>query len=209
MAYLRVSGIYVITFIICWNCIIDGMVRCFIAVECTNSEVIEGIRRVQGALESTGANLKHVEPENIHLTLKFLGEIPQHKVDEVAEIVKDISFNSFKFKVEEVGVFPNLRRPATIWAGITEGVSDLAAVFEEVDSKMGKLGFDRERRRFHPHLTISRVRSGKNRDLLVEELLAVKDQDFGVVNVTRIVLKKSVLTSKGPIYSTLAESQYS
>jgi 2'-5' RNA ligase len=185
------------------------MVRCFIAVECANREVVEGIRRVQAALESTGANLKHVEPENIHLTLKFLGEIPQHKVDEVAETVKEIGFTPFKFNVEEVGVFPNLRRPATIWAGITTGVSDLAAVFDEVDSKMGKLGFDRERRRFHPHLTISRVRSGKNRDQLVEELLAVKDQVFWEIKVTRIVLKKSVLTSKGPIYTTLAESHHS
>ena len=185
------------------------MVRCFIAVECNNSEVVEGIRKVQGAVESTGANLKHVEPENIHLTLKFLGEIPQHKVDEVAEIINDISFEPYSFKVEEVGVFPNLRRPATIWAGITNGVSDLAAVFEEVDSKMGKLGFDRERRRFHPHLTISRVRSGKNKDQLVEELVAAKDQVFGSINVDRIVLKKSVLTPKGPIYTTLAESRHS
>ena len=209
MAYLVVSGIYIISFIICRIGIIDCMVRCFIAVECNNDEVVEGIRRVQGALESTGANLKHVEPENIHLTLKFLGEIPPHKVDEVAETIKDIGFNPFTFKVEEVGVFPNLRRPSTIWAGITNGVSDLTAVFEEVDSKMGKLGFDRERRRFHPHLTISRVRSGKNRDQLVEELLAVKYQDFGVVDVDRIVLKKSVLTPRGPIYSSLAESKHS
>lgn len=185
------------------------MVRCFIAVECTNNEIVDGIKRVQNALESTGANLKHVEPENIHLTLKFLGEIEQHKADEIAEIIREISFEPFSFKVEEVGVFPNLRRTATIWAGITDGVSDLSAVFEEVDSKMGKLGFERERRRFHPHLTISRVRSGKNRDQLVEELLAVKDQVFGVIHVDHISLKKSVLTQKGPIYSTLAESKHS
>lgn len=182
------------------------MVRCFIAIECNNPEVIKGIRQVQGTLESTGANLKHVEAENIHLTLKFLGEVEQHKVDEVAEIIRGISFSPFSFKVEEVGVFPNLRRPSTIWAGITNGVSDLAAVFEEVDSKMGKLGFERERRRFQPHLTISRVRSGQNRDQLVEELLAVKDTLFGVVNVSHIALKKSVLTPKGPIYTTLTES---
>ena len=185
------------------------MVRCFIAVECQDKEVVEGIRRVQGALESTGAHMKHVEPENIHLTLKFLGEIPQHQVDEIAEIIKDISFEPFIFKIEEVGVFPNLKRPATIWAGITDGVSDLAAVHKEVDSKMAKLGFERERRQFQPHLTISRVKSGRNRDQLVEELLAVKDTVFGEVKAGYIALKKSVLTPHGPIYTTLAESKHS
>ncbi len=185
------------------------MVRCFIAVECIDDDVVSGIRRVQGALESTGAHLKHVETENIHLTLKFLGEIEQHKVDEVTTIINGISFDPFSFKVEEVGVFPNHNRPTTIWAGITDGVSDLAMVNEEVDSKMAKLGFERERRRFQPHLTISRVKSGKNKDLLVEELLAVKDTVFGVINVDRISLKKSVLTPQGPIYTTLAESKHS
>lgn len=185
------------------------MVRCFVAIECDVPEVKKGIKQVQEALASTGANIKSVESENIHLTLKFLGEIPQHKVDEVAEIVKEIGFEPFKFKVEEVGVFPNLRRPSTIWAGITEGVGDITMVFEELDQKLGKLGFERERRKFHPHLTIGRVRSGKNKDQLVEELLRLENQEFGVVDVDRVVLKKSVLTSSGPIYTTLAESRHS
>lgn len=184
------------------------MVRCFIAVECSNTEVVEGIRQVQDILDGSGGQLKHVEPENIHLTLKFLGEIDQHVVDEVAVIIKSISFEAFSFKVEEVGVFPNLNRPATIWAGITEGITELAAVFEEVDSKMGKLGFERERRRFQPHLTISRVKGGKNRDQLVEALLSLKDTVFGYVSVDRVIMKKSLLTPKGPIYTSLAESKH-
>jgi 2'-5' RNA ligase len=185
------------------------MVRCFVAIECGNPEVVKGISDVQGVLAGTGADMKPVEAENIHLTLKFLGEIEQGKVDEVAEVVKGMRFEPFKFTVEEVGVFPNLRRPSTIWAGITEGVSDLAAVFEELDLKLSKLGFERERRRFQPHLTICRVRSGKNKDQLVERLLRVKDTVFGEVSVDRVSLKKSVLTPSGPIYSTLAESQHS
>lgn len=185
------------------------MVRCFVAIECGDPEVIKGIRYVQGVLESTGANVKQVEPENIHLTLKFLGEIEQHRVDEVAEIVKGLRFDAFRFKVEEVGVFPSLNCPATIWAGITEGISDLAMVFEELDKKLSKLDFERERRRFQPHLTICRVRSGKNKDVLAEELLRLKDHVFGEVSVDRVSLKKSVLTQRGPIYTTLVESQHS
>ncbi len=185
------------------------MVRCFVAIECNNPEVLKGIKLVQEALASTGSNLKPVESENIHLTLKFLDEIPQHKVDEVADMVKDISFEPFNYKVEEVGVFPNLRRPATIWAGISDGVSDVTMVFEDLDAKLSKLGFERERRKFHPHLTICRVRSGKNKDQLVEELLRLEDQEFGVISVDRVVLKKSFLTSSGPIYTILAESRHS
>ena len=170
---------------------------------------MNGIKQIQESLAFTGANLKPVETENIHLTLKFLGEIPQHKVDEVADLVKEISFEPFEFMVEEVGVFPNLRRPRTIWAGITIGVSNVTKVFEELDEKLGKLGFERERRKFHPHLTICRVRSGKNRDQLVGELLRLANQEFGMIGVDRIVLKKSVLTPSGPIYTSLAESRHS
>lgn len=167
-----------------------------------------GIKWVQEALASTGAYLKAVESENIHLTLKFLGEIPQHKVDEVVEVVESISFDPFDYKVAGVGVFPNHRRPATIWAGISEGVSEVVMVFEELDAKLGKLGFERERRKFHPHLTICRVRSEKNKDQLVEELIRLESTAFGVIGADRVVLKKSILTPSGPIYTTLAESRH-
>jgi len=185
------------------------MIRCFIAIECNNPEVIEGIRRVQMALDASGARLKHVEAENIHLTLKFLGEVEQERVHMVAQVVESINFKPFSFMVEEVGAFPSLRRPATIWAGVTEGVSDLVAVFETVDDKLSDLGFEVERRRFHPHLTISRVRGGRNRKQLIDTLMQVKDTVFGSVDVDRIVLKKSTLTPRGPIYTTLAESKHS
>jgi 2'-5' RNA ligase len=180
--------------------------RCFIAVECNNAEIIKRVRDVQDGLTATGGTLKHVEPENIHLTLKFLGEIKKPQLDSVSETVSEIKFNEFNMFVENVGVFPNLRRPSTIWAGISEGVTELTRIFREVDNKLSKLGFERERRRFHPHITISRVRSGKNRDRLVEELMRISDYRFGEDKVDKISLKKSVLTPNGPIYTTLAES---
>ncbi len=78
-----------------------------------------------------------------------------------------------------------------------------------LDEKLSKLGFERERRRYQPHLTICRVRSGKNKDQLAEELLRLSDYVFGEISVDRVSLKKSVLTPSGPIYTTLAESQHS
>ncbi len=151
--------------------------------------------------------MKLVEIENIHITLKFLGDIEDHQVDEVSQVIRDITFEPFEFTVEGVGVFPTLKRPTTIWAGISSGVGELADLFNKVNDGLAKLGFEKDRRRFHPHLTIVRVRSWQNRDKLVDELVGMEEMEFGKVQVDRIYLKKSVLTPKGPIYSTLAESK--
>jgi len=181
-------------------------VRCFVAVECDDEQVLSGFRDVGARLKATGADLKTVETENVHLTLKFLGEIPEARAMEVAEAIREIHFQPFSFKVEEVGVFPSTSRPNVVWAGITDGTAELTKVFEDMDKRLSKLGFERERRRFSPHLTICRVRSGRNRAQLVAELAELRDMVFGSVKVDRITLKRSVLTRQGPIYSTLAES---
>ena len=151
--------------------------------------------------------MKLVEIENIHITLKFLGDIEDHMVDEASQVIRDITFEPFEFTVEGVGVFPNMKRPTTIWAGVSLGVGDLVDLFNKVNEGLAKLGFEKDRRRFHPHLTIARVRSRQNKDRLVDELVCMEEIKFGKIQVDRIYLKKSVLTPKGPIYSTLAESK--
>lgn len=181
-------------------------IRCFVAVECGGDEVAAKFNEVRRMLKATRADVKLVEPENIHLTLKFLGEIEPSLVEQVSQVVKETSFQPFDARLEGVGVFPNLRRPRVVWAGITDGVPQLMEVWKDVDTKISGLGFERERRRFSPHITVGRVRSGRNRDRLVEEISALSDYVFGDLQVDRIVLKKSVLTPRGPIYTTLAES---
>lgn len=182
-------------------------IRSFIAVDCVDGKLLPKFIEVQGRLEATGARMKLVEPENIHLTVKFLGDIEDSQVDEISRVIEGISFEPFEFKVEGVGVFPNLRRPTTIWAGITEGVGELVEVVGRVNEGLFRLGFEKDRRRFQPHLTIARIRGGENRDRLVEELVHLEDYEFGIVRVDRVSLKKSVLTRCGPIYSTLTESK--
>ncbi len=181
-------------------------IRCFVAVECGGDELAVRFAEVRRRLEATRADAKFVEPENIHLTLKFLGEIEPSLVDQASQIVKEIGFQPFSARIEGTGVFPNLRRPRVIWAGITGGVTQLAEIWKDVDTGLSRLGFERERRGFSPHITIGRVRSGRNRDKLVEEISSLSDFVFGDLQVDRVVLKKSVLTPRGPIYSTLAES---
>jgi len=181
-------------------------IRCFVAIECGGNELAAKFTDVRTMLETTRADVKFVEPENVHLTLKFLGEIMPSLVEQVSQVVKDTGFQPFSARLEGVGVFPNLRRPRVVWAGISDGVSQLVEVWKDVDTKLSRLGFEREKRGFSPHITIGRVRSGRNRDRLIEELSTLSDYVFGDLHVDRVALKKSVLTPRGPIYTTLAES---
>lgn len=163
--------------------------------------------RAQGALVATGADLKAVEGENIHITLKFLGEIPDERTARVAEMVRSIAFKPFTLDFRGVGVFPSPSRPSVVWAGVAGEASEMLAVFTELESGLKALGFEPERRPFQPHVTLCRVRGGHNRAKLAEAVEAMADEEFGPQRVEHIRLKKSVLTRSGPIYSNIAESK--
>ena len=182
-------------------------VRCFIAVEVDDPSTLDGIAKAQSSLNSTEAHLKLVERENLHLTLKFLGDVREGLLPEVAKAVSETSFRPFRMALRGVGVFPNLRRPRVIWAGITEGVEELTAIFRDLEPRLVDLDFKPESRPFSPHITIARVRSGRNRDRLIEEVMALRDTDFGDFEARHVKLKKSILTPRGPIYTDLALSR--
>jgi len=181
-------------------------VRCFVAVEVDDPGGLDALGSFQAGLVGSGGDLKPVERENIHLTLKFLGDVEDGLLEEVKRVVGGLSFEPFRMTLAETGAFPNLRKPRVIWAGVSEGGDELAAIFGEVEAGFVGLGFKREGRRFSPHITIARVRSGRNRDWLMEEVLRHRDADFGSFEVGSVKLKRSVLTPRGPVYSTLAES---
>jgi len=182
-------------------------VRCFIAVEVNDPPILDGIGRAQSSLSTTGANLKLVERENIHFTLKFLGDVREGLLPEVINVVSGTSFEPFRMALRGVGVFPSLRRPRVVWAGVTEGAEELEAVFRELEPRLVELDFKPEGRPFSPHITIARVRSGRNRDRLIEEVMALEGMDFGGFQVRNVKLKKSVLTPGGPVYTDLAVSR--
>jgi 2'-5' RNA ligase len=181
-------------------------VRCFTAIEINDAEVLEGLVRAQRGLEGSGGDLKIVERENIHITMKFLGDVREGILERVKGVVSGMSFEPFKVTLRGVGAFPNLRRPRVVWAGVVEGAEELIQIYGELERSYEALGFRRERRRFKPHVTLARVRSGRNRGSLVGEINRLADEAFGELKVSCVRLKKSVLTPKGPIYSTLAES---
>ena len=104
-----------------------------------------------------------------------------------------------------VGTFPNIRNPRVIWVGIEKGASELSEIYGQLEPKLRKIGLIPDKKGFSPHLTIARVRSGRNRSELVNILGDLKLYDFGVMRADILRLKKSTLTPTGPIYSTIHE----
>lgn len=185
----------------------NELIRSFVAVDLSNDHVLQNIIETQQMLSRTGGDLKLVEPQNIHITLRFLGEIRQELVQEIIEQMKEIRFSAFKAEFRGLGVFPSLNRPRVVWIGIEQGAEKLAGIFETLEQRLRTLRVEPDRRGFTPHLTIARVRSGRNRDELARLVSEMQDKEFGSINVNSVRLKKSTLTPSGPMYTDLYELQ--
>lgn len=177
-------------------------IRAFVAVDVQDQRILEVVRRVQEDL-SRYVKAKFVELENFHFTLKFLGEISEEAVDEVYSVMKELDFKPFELELRGVGCFPNVRRVNVIWVGTREGGEVLTSLANDLEKKLRRLGFEPEQRPFTPHATIARVKYVQSRDGLISALEKMKDLEIGRMTVDSIKLKKSQLTARGPIYTTL------
>jgi 2'-5' RNA ligase len=180
-------------------------IRSFIAFDLENDSVLKRLAEAQAILSKTGADLKLVEPQNIHLTVRFLGNISLEMVDKVYEGMKKVQFIPFNVQLRSLGAFPDLRYPRVCWAGITEGADQLRGIFGQLEPNLRGLGFAPDPKGFSPHLTIARVRSSRNKAELAQCLRENASFDFGRISASCLRLKKSDLTPRGPIYSTLKE----
>jgi len=180
-------------------------IRCFIAFELDSESVLKRLTEVQTLLARTGADLKVVEPKNIHITVRFLGNVTARTVEEIFEGMKRVLFVPFDVKIYGVGAFPDIRYPRVVWAGITEGADKLRGIFGHLEPHLRGLGFAPDPKGFSPHLTIARVRSGRNKAELAKFISENVAYEFGTVRAASLRLKRSELTPKGPIYSTLKE----
>ncbi|UCE43902.1 MAG: RNA 2',3'-cyclic phosphodiesterase [Candidatus Bathyarchaeota archaeon] len=180
-------------------------IRSFIAFDINCRSLLGELAEVQSKLVSTGANLKLVKPENIHITIRFLGDIYLNRIDAVHEAMEEVSFAPFDVELKGVGVFPNTKYLRIVWAGIHKGSRELGNIFDQLEPRLRKLDFKPEAKRFSPHLTIARVRTAHNKRELIRHVEELGDHEFGVLRADCLRLKKSVLTPKGPIYSTLKE----
>ena len=186
-------------------CPVSEMIRSFIAFDLNNEIVLQRFKEIQESLIRTGADLKLVVPKNIHITIRFLGDIRPAIVDSVHDAMKKVSFVVFNCEICGLGVFPDLSYPRVVWAGIGKGANELSNIFEQLEPNLRLLGFRPDSKGFSPHLTLARVKSGRNKTELVNYIRGLTDYDFGIVTADCLCLKRSILTKTGPIYSILKE----
>lgn len=176
------------------------MVRCFISVDIPK-EKQEKLFEIKKDLEKFCFS-KFVKRENLHITLKFLGDINDDEIKTVKEKLHSISkIKSFNVSLSGIGAFPNDKNPRIIWVGIEEGLEELILIRNEIDNKI-LLG-EKDSRPFSPHVTICRVKRIFKRDRLEKFLKEKINFNFGNFLVNKINLKRSVLARNGPIYSDI------
>jgi 2'-5' RNA ligase len=181
-------------------------IRSFISVDLDENSILERIVAIQKALEQTRAQLKMVEPQIMHLTLRFLGEIPRSTVEKVKEALDSLRFQSFEVEFTGLGVFPSPRRINVVWVGIKQGQDQLNGIFQQFEPKLRQFGLPPDNKGFSPHMTIARVKSAMNREQLAAYVESKRDEEFGKMAVKAVRLKKSTLTPRGPIYKTIHEA---
>lgn len=179
------------------------LIRTFIAIEIENKDVLARLISTRDQIVATGADLKPVEDENIHITLRFIGEIPAGMVRFLCNDMLNLKYPEFRIRVKGIGVFPNISRPRVIWAGVSEGFDKLVELHKQIELIVRRHGIPPEREEYIPHITIARVKGGRNIDKLIKILTTLTNADFGYTDVKEIKLKKSVLTPSGPHYSDL------
>lgn len=178
--------------------------RSFIAIDIPGAirATFNDIIRKIGA-DSRG--VKWVPVQNIHLTLKFLGDVRDDLVPLLKErlLLLGRTQQPLTVDIRGAGVFPNFRNPNVLWIGI-EASERLKSLFMEIDISLSEIGVEREHRVFSPHLTIGRVKDRRSIDPVVKELVTYKDTFFGTIEVREILLMESVLKPSGAEYSEVA-----
>src|SRR5512136_179446 len=154
-------------------------IRSFLAFDIENDTVRNRLAKAQALLIQTGADIKLVETENIHVTLRFLGDISTSLVEKIFSEMKKTEFAPFNVHIKGLGVFPDLHYPRVVWAGMTDGADQLRSIFGQLEPKLRALGFAPDSKGFSPHLTIARVRSGRNKAQLTEFITENTGREFG------------------------------
>src|SRR2546428_12218985 len=139
-------------------------IRSFISIDVEDPEILSGVRAVQSSLRNVGADLKIVGGENVHVTLKFLGNVPPEMLPKIGEVLSGLKFSPFTLELSGVGAFPSMSRITIIWVGIGTGAAEVENIYDQVEEGMSKLGFARETRRFSPYITIACGRTGGKRE---------------------------------------------
>jgi 2'-5' RNA ligase len=184
-------------------------IRSFIAIELPE-EAKEGLASLRRELERDEHKfVKWVAPRGIHLTLKFLGNIPSKRVAQITEAIEEAAqeISPFHLEISGLGAFPSLRQVRVFWVGIGGEMDKLSQLQQNIDSTLAALGFAKEERSFMPHLTLARVREGASppeRRSFGELVDSTIFEDKYHIEVEAISLMRSQLTPAGALYTRLS-----
>ena len=176
--------------------------RVFIAVDLPG-EIRKALGDVQRQLRPLTDTARWVSPDSIHVTLKFIGEAPDKRVEDIDTALKGLTWKSFTVTVHGVGFFPGTRSPRVFWAGME--APTMQGLAEQLDTRMERLGFEKEKRAFRPHITLARARDSRIDSSLVTAAAEFQEHDFGSFTVDRVFLIKSTLKPAGSVYEKLKE----
>lgn len=179
--------------------------RSFIAIELPET-LKKALAEFQQELEKCCPDVRWAKPNNIHLTLKFLGNIEEDKADIIAAKIKGIckGHSGFKLGISGTGVFPNSRSPRVLWAGINLN-DEIKTLQAEIEEAMAFLGFEREKRRFSPHLTLGRFRSSRGKQAVLDKMDSYRENIFGIMDVNSVLLMRSDLGPRGAKHTKIAD----
>ncbi len=182
--------------------------RMFVAVE-ISPQVRGRAADLMQRLQESDAKVSWVASQNLHITMKFLGDQTDDELAIICRAVQQAAaaVPAFEFTCQGAGAFPNLQRPRTLWIGVREGAEQLKELQQCLDSKLAAHGFPPERRGFQPHLTLGRVRSGGAALPVLGQLVA-EAEDFaaGSTSVDEVIVFGSYLQRGGPLYEVLARA---
>lgn len=180
-------------------------IRTFIAVN-LSSKIRKNASRLIDKMIATRAGYKWVAEENLHITLNFVGDVPEN---EVTDLCRDVSqrvtgAESFGLTVTGIGGFPSADEPRTIWLGITEGRQELAAINKTIDELLAEWRFPKDRQEFHPHVTLGRLqRGGRWNGALLELIDEDSEHHAGTCSVNEVVVYSSYLDKSGPTHTPM------
>jgi 2'-5' RNA ligase len=182
-------------------------VRLFVALEIP-SAVRENLAALLASLRAIMKEPRWVRPENLHVTLKFLGEVAEGKLEGVRSVLHHIrSESAVALEFRGLGFFPNDKHPRVFWAGM-EGSTNLKTLAADIDTAMEKQGIPREQREFSPHLTLARFERGRLPEKLRSAIATNAQREFGSLRASEFHLIHSKLKPSGAEYTTLERFQF-
>ena len=179
------------------------MVRTFISIDLSD-ELHDKIADIQAKFSDLNSNLKFVNPGNVHITMKFLGDVPENKLNDISNALDQVDYSSFNATLKGIGAFPDTKNPKVLWVGCEDTFDEL---HESINESLDFLKLKKDAHKFSVHITFARVKfiHKQQKHHLSQLLDGLKYLEIGSMHVDNFRFKKSTLTPEGPQYETLHE----